>query len=313
MESKQIVLARKVIKSLKNHWARTNPHVRIIMRHFKEKYGELPRPDHLAIRSISGIGFGIEEANCLFSALGYKFGAFWPIPALNIEACHFEPLTQDLEKIFFSEIDLDTIKKSAPQEDGFSNVKKEIMRSICNISNDVYYLCGEIYSGLCGSGSLPKNLIYDLTNFFVVTTPSWDIHCEYFNVIARESYLQETAHVLAYGFIPNHFSFLIQDPTYKFPGYTTMENLRKEIESLGIPMQKIVEGEETSMLCQVSTKAYLGKFLTFDSQSKPKKIKWPRSYIEFIKRGADPTSPTGRYEGFLPNQAKALFKMTAKK
>lgn len=313
MESKQIVLARKAIKSLKNHWARTNPHVRIIMNHFKEKYGELPRPDHLAIRSISGIGFGIEEANCLFSALGYRFGAFWPIPALSIKACHFEPPVPDLEKIFFSELDLDAIEKSASQEDGFGKVKKEIMHNIYNVSNDVYSLCGEIYSGLCSSYSLPKNLIYDLTNFFVVTTPSWNAHCEHFKEIARKSYLQETAHVLAYGFIPNHFTFLMQDPNYKFLGYTTMENLRNEIESLCIPMQEMVEGEETSILCQVSTKAYLGKFLTFDSQSKPKKINWPRSYIEFIKRGPDPASPTGRYEGFLPKQAQTLFKMTAQK
>ena len=95
-----------------------------------------------------------------------------------------------------------------------------------------------------------------------------------------------------------------------------MENVAKEIASLGIGMQEHVEGKEESILCQVSTKAYPGSFLTHRLAKgvvKPVQITWPMSYIEFIKRGEDLTSPTGRYEGFLPNQAQALFKMTAPK
>lgn len=313
MKNLQVELAKRVMKSLKRHWMKTNPHARLVMKYFEEKYGELPRPDHMAIRSISGIGFGIDEANSLFSALGYRFGAYWPIPKLNIMACHFEPPTADLEKIFFSEIDLDAIEQNAPPEENFKEAKKKIKRGNYNVGNEIYWLCGEIYTILANhTSSSKKLLVEELARFFTVTTPSWITDIKTFSEISKKPYLQETAHVLAYGFIPNHFTFLMQDPTYKFVGYASMGTLSKEIESLGIKMQEHVEGTEDSILCQTSTKAYSSTFRTFEG-TEFRKIKWPRSYIEFIKRGADLASPTGRYEGFLPDQAQVLFKMTAPK
>ena len=291
MKNPQVELARKVMRSLKKHWMKTNPHARIVMNYLKEKYGELPRADHMAIRSISGIGFGIQEANSLFSALGYRFGALWPIPKLNINACHFEPPVPGLEKIFFSVIELDDIETNLPPEENFKKIKKNIKSTVYNVSDEIYDICEHIHSRLSRPCGLSKYLIDDITGFFC--SPVWIMKETAFLEISKKPYLQETAHVLAHGFIPNHFTFLMKDPNYAFPGYTSMEALSKEIGSLGIKMQEQVEGDEDSTLCQVSTKAY------------------SKSYIEFIKRGADPTSLTGRYEGFLPNQAQVLFKMTA--
>lgn len=316
LDSRQARLARKVMTSLKKHWMKTNPHVRIIMKYFKEKYGELPRSDHMAIRSISGIGFGIDEANSLFSALGYKFGGYWPIPKLNIMACHFEPPAPDLEKIFFSEIQLEDIGKNIPAKE-FEKIKKIVKQSIYSVADEIDLKCGSIYTSLNFAkryNRVPDS--YSLVNFFTDPPSDYLIRKNSdFKWLSEKSYLQETTHVLAYGFIPNHFTFLLKDPNYTFPGYTTMENLSKEIESLGIKMQEQVEGNEDSILCQVSTKATEGLFGTYNKRNdlcfEIMPMKWPMSYIEFIKRGADPASPTGRYEGFLPNQAQTLFKMTA--
>jgi len=309
MKNLQIELARKFMAAMKKHWRKNNPHVDIVMNYLMEKYGELPRPDHVAIRSISGIGFGIQEANSLFSALGYRFANYWPIPKLNIMACHFEPPVPELEKIFFSEIRLDDIKQNVSKKE-FANVKRKIKRMVWNESSEISDLCKEIYGSIHSKIYFKKQWkkpehwkkldLFNL-NWFFTRSPwsSLSITDSDFRWLSEKPYLQETTHVLAYGFIPNHFTFLLKDPNYTFPGYTTMENFAKEIGSLGIEMQEKVEGEEESILCQVSTKACMGKF------------QWPMSYIEFIKRGSDPASPTDRYEGFLPNQAQVLFKMTA--
>lgn len=318
MRDLQIELAIKFIASMKKHWRKTNPYVDVVMNHLMEKYGELPRPDHMAIRSISGVGFGIQEANSLFSALGYKFGNYWPIPDLNINACHFEPPTPELEKIFFSEIQMEQIGKNIPEKE-FASVKKKIRKMVWNTSESVSGICAQLYDIMNAkkyyTKQWTKSDIFNLAVFF--TCSPWDllnIRDSDFRWLSEKPYLQETAHVLAYGFIPNHFTFLMKDQSYTFPGYTSMRDLSKEIESLGIPMQEHAEGNEESILCQVSTKACKGKFSAYqhiNGCAKNMKIEWPMSYIEFIKRGADTNSPTGRYEGFLPNQAKTLFKMTA--
>lgn len=310
MKNPQIELARKFIGSLKKHWLRTNPDAQKIAKYFKEKYRELPRPDHMAIRSISGIGFGIDEANSLFSALGYKFGGYWPIPKLNIMACHFEPPAPDLEKIFFSEVHFENHDTEKLLNLIMPKSSKDWLRT------DIYDVCSLIYS--CHRDKTQRPLQIDVLFDFLMRA-MWELELTRKKFAAiSEKCSQEIIHVMAFGFVPNHFTFLMQDPNHKYPGYTTMENLSKEMESLGIKMQEQVEGAENSILCQTSTKAYPGKFKTYKKKNGNEyheediKIEWPRSYIEFIKRGADPASPTGRYEGFLPNQAQALFKMTAK-
>jgi len=313
MKDLQIELAAKFIAAMKKHWRKTNPHVDIVMNFLMKKYGELPRPDHMAIRSISGAGFGIQEASSLFSALGYKFGGYWPIPNLNINACHFEPPTPELEKIFFSEIDLSAIERNAPAGENFHKIKSGIRHDISSSSMELYIVCGNLYSALAGNYAGTFKALIDNVTEFLIEPPCY-IKSETFSKLSQKPYLQETIHVLAYGFQPNHFTFLLKDPSYTFPGYASMENFAKEIDGLGIQMQEKIEGDEESILCQVSTKACMGKFSAYqhkNGRAQNVKIEWPMSYIEFIRRGADTNSPTGRYEGFLPKQAQTLFKMTA--
>lgn len=295
MEKPEYEFARKFMSLLKEHWRKTNPDVDRVLNYLKNKYGELPRPDHMAIRSISGIGFGPEEAYQIFSSLGYRYGGSWWIPSLSIAACHFEPPAPGLEKIFFSTILLRELLYCKEAERESEEAIEKIGGILSRIANHVKTRLGFL---------TPAEPIDRLANFFIC--PPWVeqgsfIDKDDFSWISGRPYLQETAHVLAHGFLPNHFTFLLKDPSYVFSGYKSMREFAKEIRKLGIPMKKKVEGRENSILCQTSTKAFIGK------------ANWPTSYIEFIKRGKDMSSPTGRYEGFIPNQAQALFKMTAKK
>lgn len=278
MEKWRVKLARNRIGDLRKAYEEdeANKNYRKIKKYLLEKYGELPRPDHFAIRSVTGSGLEHSEAYQIFSALGYRYGGSYWLPKKHIAACHFEPPAPNLEKIFFSLILLPEFKHDERAEKDYKKIAEKMAA----------YL---------------KTGVRDYTDFMWLAGREYD----------KEPYLQELVHVLAYGSIPNHFTFLLKDPIYTFLGYTTMEKFAEEIASLGIPMQESVEGAEGSMLRQVSTKAAIGTTKTLHKKSgEPIEVEWPKTYVEFIERGPDPASPTGRFEGFIVEQATVLFDMT---
>src|SRR3989344_9476122 len=312
MEKWRLELARKFMGSLKESWRKNNSDVDKTLQFIKDNYDSKgPRPDHLAIRSVSGIGFGQEEAYRLFSALGYRYGGSWWIPKLNIAACHFEPPSTSsgqvpLEKIFFSVVLLEEFRSK------LSKKEYQKLKSIFGYRRSASRLISAIENWPKSDAGEKRKTLEDLLDFF--SPPPLIPTSEDFGWLSSQSIFQEAAHVLVYGFTPNHFTFLLKDPAYELKGYTSMKDFAERLRSSGFKMKDKAEGEEESLLCQTSTIASPNSFKIYDEKTKQiANAAWPMSYIEFIRRGADPSSPTGRYEGFIPNQAQALFKMTAQK
>src|SRR3989344_8389239 len=192
MEKWRLELARKFMGSLKESWRKNNSDVDKALQFIKDNYDSKgPRPDHMAIRSVSGIGFGQEEAYRLFSVLRYKYGGSWWIPKLNIAACHFEPPSPDLEKIFFSVVLLEEFRRK------LSKKEYQKMREIFRY----YRFAGLLKDSIEKWPKLDlvgkQKTFGDLVDFF--SPPSFVQLSESFEWLAGKKFFQEAAHVLAYG------------------------------------------------------------------------------------------------------------------
>ena len=319
MDQWRIHNARILMNALLADYRKKNKNVRKIDTVFahiqKRQGGEKPPLDHCALRSISGIGFGRSEAGRLFSALGYRHGGCIYIPSLHIASCFFEPPAKGLPKIFFSEILLEEFCFDERTREDFPLIVEGMRRSIKHHFDvekmRILIANFEIFETL----SLQEREIAmeDLIAVFVNSPPLWRPDSDCFKLIAGKPHLQEIASVIAYGFRVNHFAFLLKDPEYRLPSYTSMEGFAQWLRNIGLPMKDVVEGRSGSKFRQTSTRAVTDICEVWGHKNHESFfVEWPSSYVEFVERGVDPETGL-RFEGFLPNQAKQLFKMTERR
>lgn len=305
--------------ALRADYRKRNKHMRVVeevLGHIQKRQGgERPPLDHCAFRSISGTGFGRVEAGQLFSALGYRLGGRIYIPNLHIDSDFWEPPAEGLPKKFFSEIRLHELRYDERTREDFPEIERIVMNSKTEVLNPSRIQAPIQALDCLESNQLVGGVAMDsVVHLFTNALPLWKPTSEDFKFFAQRPHLQEIASVLAYGLRINHFAFLLKDPECQHLGYISMESFARMLHNIGLPMKDVVEGSPGSMLRQTSTRAVMDicETWTNEGENRSSFMEWPGSYVEFVERGIDPNTGE-RFEGFLPNQAKQLFKMTERR
>ena len=246
--------------------------------------------DHIAFRTMGVKNLGINSFEKIFLKHGYKKMDFYHFDAKKLDAYWYAPPSNDLPRIFISELKVDNISIKA----------QEIVKSYTNtVTND------------------PVDKI-DLNNSLQVSeylqTPLWRLPTknDYESLLFESEY---AAWVIYNRYYLNHYTISVHD----LPGeYSDLNQFNEFVKSLGIKLNKSggeIKVSKDKLLRQSSSVANQieAKF----SEGEKKLI--AGSYVEFAERNILPEfskinnlkiERKHRREGFETGNADKIFEST---
>ena len=246
--------------------------------------------DHIAFRTMGVKNLGINSFEKIFLKHGYKKMDFYHFNAKKLDAFWYAPPSNDLPRIFISELKVDNLSIKA----------QEIIKSYTNtVTND------------------PVDKI-DLNNSLQVSeylqTPLWRLPTknDYESLLFESEY---AAWVIYNRYYLNHYTISVHD----LPGeYSDLNQFNEFVKSLGIKLNKSggeIKVSKDKLLRQSSSVANQieAKF----SEGEKKLI--PGSYVEFAERNILPEfskinnlkiERKHRREGFETGNADKIFEST---
>lgn len=295
-------IARNLTSKLWAKYLERVPYARIYKELIEKKQGQVVI-DHVAFRTLkTHTGEqpdGISDIRHIIKCFGYQPAGKYSFHKKKISAIHFEHPDKTLPRFFVSQLE---VEKYPPW------AQKLINETV----KDTPYLLSdngiELLNRLCDDGQLTTEAAFlledELMNYF---TRPWRAPLKE-TVLKLNDISQYAAWVLLHGNSVNHFAASINHQNV--PAWPDLETTARMLDSKGIPMKEIPEGEKNSILQQTATQA-VKEEVEVIGEDGIEKIIWTYAYFELTQRGY--TEIDGRqelYSGFLEKQARQLFSMT---
>jgi len=209
-----------IFDQLWSQYIETNPNVARIHNLFTEQ-GEHVKNDHIALRTFNDPRVNIDKVSAVLRKFGYEEQGEYHFEKKNLYAKHFAHPTEDLPKVFISELLLE-------------NFSKNLQFAVKNMID-----------------SIPVETIN--SDEFIVSGRLWgDVSFKQYEALREES--EYAAWVYVFGYCANHFTVSI-DELKKFD---TIESVNAFIEANGFEMNSVggkVKGSPEVYLEQSSTLA----------------------------------------------------------
>ena len=244
-----------------------NPTAKKIHDAFEAK-GETIQNDHIALRTIRHPRLGIDQLGRAFERLGYQKKGDYHFKEKKLYAWHYEHRDETQPKIFISELLLEQ----------FSPFCQSTLNRLIE--------------------SIPKSEL-EREDFSMVGRP-WSLTSEEYIKLADES--EYASWVAAFGFRPNHFTFLVN----ALKNFKNLAAVNTFVQSLGIKLNASggeIKGSPTELLEQSSTLAERVP-VKFSDRVYPV----PACYYEFALRY--PMANGKLYQGFVAASADKIFEST---
>ncbi len=252
------------------------------------------RNDHLAFRTFATQSpwSGIAAISRPFEALGYRAAGTYDFPDKHLTSIHFAPPSDNLPKIFISELRVWELSPKA---------RKAIMGSVAKTApglTDVELADLEDIARV-GAGRREKLL----RRWAVQFARRWPAP-KAADAVALERESQFGAWTLLHGHTVNHFTAAVH--AHAVDELDDIDKTVAALKASGVPMKPEIEGEPGSRLRQSSTLAVV---IPVDMRVGSRVVKkpWTYAYFEIAER---PLIDGRRFEGFLGGQATNLFEMT---
>jgi hypothetical protein len=295
-------IARNLIGKLWNNYLERVPYARLYKELVEKKNGQVVI-DHVAFRTLkTHTGEqpdGISDIRHIIKCFGYQPAGKYSFHKRKISAIHFEHPDKNLPRFFVSQLEVEAYPFWAQQ-------------LIAEAVKDTPYLLSdngiELLNRLCNDGQLTTEaaliLEDELINYFV---RPWRAPLKE-TVLKLNDISQYAAWVLLHGNSVNHFAASVNHQDVA--AWPDLESTARMLDSKGVPMKEIPEGENGSVLQQTATQA-VKEEVEVVGEDGPEKINWTYAYFELTERGY--TELNGQrvlYSGFLEKQARQLFGMT---
>jgi len=295
-------IARNLIRSLWEQYIERVPYARIYKELIEKKGGKVVI-DHVAFRTLkTHTGEqpdGIADIRHIIKCFGYKAAGNYSFSKKKISAVHFEHPEKDLPRFFVSQLEVEKFPAWAQQ-------------MINETVKDTPYLLSdngiELLNRLCNDGQITTEaadvLEEELVDYF---KRPWRAPRKE-TVLKLNDISQYAAWVLLHGNSVNHFASSVNEQNVE--AWPDLESTVRLLDSKGVPMKEVAEGNKGSMLQQTATHAVKEETEVI-GENGPAEINWTYAYFELTQRGY--TEVDGRqvlYSGFLENQARHLFGMT---
>lgn len=246
--------------------------------------------DHVAFRTMGVKNLGINSFEKIFLKHGYKKMDFYHFDAKKLDAYWYAPPSNDLPRIFISELKVDNLSIKA----------QEIIKSYTNtVTNDPI-------------DKIDLNSSLEVSNY--LQTPLWRLPTknDYESLLFESEY---AAWVIYNRYYLNHYTISVHD----LPGeYSDLNQFNEFVKSLGIKLNKSggeIKVSKDKLLRQSSSVANQieAKF----SEGEKKLI--AGSYVEFAERSILPEfskiekikiKRKHRREGFETGNADKIFEST---
>jgi hypothetical protein len=250
--------------------------------------------DHLAFRTFAAQErwSGIAAISRPFEALGYRPAAAYDFPDKHLTSIHFAPPSDNLPKLFISElrvwelspkarrIVLASTAKSAP---GLTDAELADLSALSKIA-----------------ARRREKLLRRWAAQFARRWPAPKAA----DAVALERESQFGAWTLLHGHTVNHFTAAVH--AHDVGELDDIDKTIAALKAAGVPMKPEIEGEPGSRLRQSSTQAVV---IPVEMRSGARVVlkPWTYAYFEIAER---PLIDGRRFEGFLGGQATNLFEMT---
>ena len=252
------------------------------------------RNDHLAFRTFATQSkwSGIASISRPFEALGYRAAAAYEFPDKALTSLHFAPPSENLPKLFISELRVWELSPKA---------RKIVLRSAEKAAPG---LSDEELALLSDLPKQPaKTRVKLMRRWAAQFARRWPAP-KAADAVALERESQFGAWVLLHGHSVNHFTAAVH--SHATPEFDTIDKTIAALKAAGVPMKAEIEGEPGSKLRQSSTQAVVIP-VEMTVGARVVKRPWTYAYFELAER---PLIDGKRYEGFLGGQATNLFEMT---
>lgn len=302
MKRNAVDIAQNLFNKLWKEYLRRVPYARIYADLLQHKGGKLVI-DHIAFRTLkTHTGEqpdGISDIRHIIKCFGYQPAGKYTFTKKKIDAIHFEHPDKQLPKVFVSQLRVEQLPEWAQQQ-----INEAVKDTPYLLSNNGI----ELLNRLCVDFKLPAEaadfLEADLANYF---KRPWNPPQKE-TVLQVNDISQYAAWVLLHGNSINHFAALINELNVKdLPDLVTIS---KVLDSKGVPMKEVIEGDNESILQQTATQAVKENAEVYGEDG-IEEINWTYAYFELTRRGY--TEIDGHqvlFNGFLENQARHLFNMT---
>lgn len=295
-------IARNLIRKLWVNYIERVSYARVYKELIESKNGQVVI-DHVAFRTLkTHTGEqpdGISSIRHIIKCFGYKAAGNYSFQKNKISAIHFEHPEQDLPRFFVSQLEVEKLPPWAQQL-----INETVYETPYLLSDNGI----ELLNRLCSDGQLTTEaadiLEEELVNYF---KRPWPAPLQK-TVLKLNDISQYAAWVLLHGNSVNHFAALVNQQNVKT--WPDLETTARLLESKGIPMKEVTEGNKGSVLQQTATLA-VKEDAGVMGEDGPGEINWTYAYFELTQRGY--TEVDGQqvlYSGFLENQARHLFGMT---
>ena len=246
--------------------------------------------DHIAFRTMGVPHLGIASFEKIFLAHGYTRMDFYHFEAKKLDAYWYSPPTEDLPRVFISELKVDQLSESTQQ------IIKKYTDGVQTDPVD----------------ALNLNDVPAVANFF--QTPLWSLpSLEDYESLLKES--EYAAWVIYNRYYLNHYTISVHDLPEP---YNTLESFDTFLKSIGIDLNTSGGEIKTSQdgLLRQSSSVANQVVASFDGGA-TKKI--AGSYVEFAERSVLPEYAfldqkrllrKHRREGFETSNADLIFEST---
>lgn len=295
-------IARNLIGKLWEKYLERVIYARIYKELIEKKEGRVVI-DHIAFRTLkTHTGEqpdGISDIRHIIKCFGYQPAGKYSFHKKKISAIHFEHPDGSLPRFFVSQLEVEAYPLWAQQ-------------LINDAVKDTPYLLSdngiELLNRLFADGQLTTEaallLEEELIDYF---TRPWRAPLKE-TVLKLNDISQYAAWVLLHGNSVNHFATSVNHQNV--PAWPDLESTARLLDSKGIPMKEIPEGEKDSMLQQTATQA-VKEDVEVLGEDGPEKINWTYAYFELTQRGyIRVDGQEVLYSGFIEKQARQLFSMT---
>jgi len=295
-------IAQNIVRKLWTNYMERVPYARIY-KELMEKRGGQVVIDHVAFRTLkTHTGEqpdGISDIRHIIKCFGYKAAGNYSFRKKKISAIHFEHPGKQLPRFFVSQLEVEQLPPWAQQQ--INDAVKDTPYLLSN--NGI-----ELLSRLCNDGQLTTEaaglLEEEIVGYF---KRPWMVPRKE-TVLKLNDISQYAAWVLLHGNSVNHFAASVNEQNGE--AWPDLESTARLLDSKGVPMKIVNEGDKGSILQQTATLAVKEETEVL-GENGPEEINWTYAYFELTQRGY--TEVDGRqvlFSGFLEKQARHLFTMT---
>ncbi len=252
------------------------------------------RNDHLALRTFATQErwSGIAAISRPFEALGYRPAGTYDFPDKHLTSIHFAPPSENLPKLFVSELRVWELSPRARRVVLASTVRTAPGLNDAELAD---------LSNLAAIGARKREKL--LRRWAAQFARRWPAP-KAADATALERESQFGAWTLLHGHTVNHFTAAVH--AHAVDALDDIEKTIAAMKAAGVPMKPEIEGDPGSSLRQSSTAAVVIP-VEMRSGSRVVKKPWTYAYFELAER---PLHNGRRFEGFLGGQATNLFDMT---